>query len=958
MALNEQVYNELKKLPQEFQESVKQKLEAFEEKAQLLGIDLPENTAFCESVTKVWSCSLFISDNCIKNPEMIQSLVTTGDLFSSECRQNYFEYLQKIAIETDIQLSQVLRQFRCREMVRIAWRDLAGWSDLDETLKDLTQLAEVCIQFTLDYFYQKACSLKGIPTTKDGVAINIVILGMGKLGAWELNYSSDIDLIFAYAENGVLKDRKETSYGEFFSRICRNLVKALDEITADGFVFRTDIRLRPFGDSGPIIMTFDGMENYYLTQAREWERYAMIKARQVAGDFESGKQLSAMIRPFVYRRYLDYGAFEELRSLKIQITQELMRKDRMENIKLGPGGIREIEFIGQAFQLIRGGQVPELQERSILKILKMLGEMKLLSIEDAEQLQLSYCFLRRAENHIQQYQDKQTHDLPKDPVVQQILAFSMDFSDWESFKAKLDQIRTDVQSVFDQVFSLSEQLEIKQNAEIVWHGKDDEVSFDYLTEHGFKDANGIIKLLKDFKNSRAINRLSSKGLGVIDRLIPQLIDVIQQVDNQDITLKRVLDLIEQVAGRNVYLSLLSENPKALLQLLKLSSASAWICQYLAEYPMLFDELLDTRSLYDPLNKERLTTQLNECLDTIAIDDIEQIMIKLRQFKQVNTLRIAAADIMDVIPVMVVSDYLTYVAEVVLEYVIKVVWQMHTLKHGFPPKTNENNIGFAILGFGKLGGEELGYGSDLDMVFLYDCVDANAMTGGKKSISCAQFYGRVAQKVRHILDTKMLSGLLYEVDMRLRPSGDSGLLVTHINSYEDYLKNNAWTWEHQALVRGRFVAGDIALKQQFDDIRYRVLSLKRDKESLKTEVREMRDKMRTALTKKENDTFDLKQSIGGIVDIEFIVQFHILAHAEENKDLTIYTDNIRLLDELKQQGLITDTQVATLKDAYCQYRDFGHHQVLQGERAMAKKDDFVEIRSQVEKIWHDCMSVTN
>jgi len=958
MLLNEKVTSEQDKLPKAMQEQVLNKMRDYSEKLELLNLEIPENKAFIQSFVKVWSCSLFVSDNCIKSPEMLHGLVSTGDLFSSARRQSYADFLQNHSIDSDKQLSQVLRQFRCREMVRIAWRDLAGWSELDETLQDLTQLAEVCIQFTLDYFYQQACNRRGIPTTEEGTPINIVILGMGKLGAWELNYSSDIDLIFAYAEDGVLNDRKETSYGEFFSRICRSLVKTLDEITADGFVFRTDIRLRPFGDSGPIIMTFDGMENYYVTQAREWERYAMIKARQVAGDFESGKQLAAMIKPFVYRRYLDYGAFEELRSLKIQITQELMRKDRMENIKLGPGGIREIEFIGQAFQLIRGGQVPELQERSILKILKMLGEMELLTLKDAEQLRTSYCFLRRAENHIQQYQDKQTHDLPKAPSVQQILAFSMDFPDWDSFKTKLDQVRADVHSVFDQVFSLSEQQEIKQTAEIVWSGENEEESFNYLTEQGFKQTNSSLKVLNDFKLSRAISRLSTKGLGVIDRLIPQLIDGLQQVDNPDITLKRVLNLIEAVAGRNVYLSLLSENPGASAQLLKLSSESLWICEYLAQYPMLFDELLDTRSLYEPLNKQQLATQLNSCLEPIASDDIEQMMIKLRQFKQINILRIAAADIMGVIPVMVVSDYLTYVAEVILECVVDKAWQILTDKHGWPPNIQQKQQGFAILGFGKLGGLELGYGSDLDMVFIYDCADGNALTDGNKAVSCSQFYGRIGQKVRHILDTKMLSGLLYEVDMRLRPSGDSGLLVAQINSYEDYLKNNAWTWEHQALVRGRFVAGDHALKLQYEAIRQRILGLERDPETLKTEVREMRDKMREALTAKESETFDLKQSIGGIVDIEFIVQFHILAYASENEGLTSYTDNIRLLDALNQHDLISAEQAETLKNAYCAYRDYGHHQVLQGERATARQDEFVEIRAQVENIWHEYMSATN
>ncbi len=952
MSLKKKINSALNKLPSEIQLQVTNKINLYEEKAEQSNIQLVENDALYSSLPQVWGTSLFIAESCIRSPNLLNDLVSSGDLFSEQRRSRYFEYLTALTIDSEKTLMTALRKFRNREMVRIAWRDLAGWSDLNETLLDLTKLAEVCIQTALDYLYTQACERKGVPKADDGTAINIVVIGMGKLGAWELNYSSDIDLIFAYAEDGVLTDRKETTYGEFFSRICRNLVKVLDELTADGFVFRTDIRLRPFGESGPIIMTFDGMENYYLTQAREWERYAMIKARQVAGDFVSGKQLAALIKPFVYRRYLDYGAFEELRSLKLQITQELKRKDRMDNVKLGPGGIREIEFIGQAFQLIRGGQETDLQERSILKILKMLGEKQLLTQEDATQLQTSYRFLRRVENHIQQYQDKQTHDLPTDQLVQQILAFSMDFSDWETFKIKLDQVKTAVQSVFDQVFSLSAQDEIKNSGEIVWSGKSDQDSLDYLQKRGFHQLTETHRVLEDFKNSRAIKQLTTKGLGVINRLIPQLIDAMQVVENTDETLKRVISLFEEVAGRNIYLSLLSENPQALAQLIKLSAASPWICHYLAHYPELFDELLDTRSLYEPLNKQQLKQQLEQCLDSIAVDDIEQLMIKLRQFKHLNVLRIAAADIMHVIPVMIVSDYLTYVAEVIVEQVIKRAWQLLVAKHGLPPDSNEANMSFAVLGFGKLGGLELGYGSDLDMVFLCGYQNSTALTDGKKPLSCSQFYGRLGQKVRHIMDTKMLSGVLYEVDMRLRPSGNSGLLVTHINSYEDYLKNNAWTWEHQALVRARFISGDSELKQQFESIRRRVLSLSRIENDLKDQVIEMRNKMRQALVTKQNTHFDLKQSSGGIVDIEFIVQFHVLAYAAKYKELTDFTDNINLLVTLSDIGLLSDSNTDILKHAYYEYRDYSHHQVLQGEPAMAKNNDFVEIRTQVEHIWNE------
>ena len=787
----------------------------------------------------------------------------------------------------------------------------------------------------------------------------MVILGMGKLGAYELNYSSDIDLIFAYPEEGVLPDRKETSYNEFFTRLCQKLVKTLDDITVDGFVFRTDIRLRPFGDSGAVIMTFDGMENYYLTQAREWERYAMIKARQVAGDFKAGAQLMAMLKPFVYRRYLDYGAFEELRSLKQQITQELKRKDRMENIKLGPGGIREIEFIGQAFQLIRGGNEKALQTRGILDVLKLLGTLNLLLPADAEQLSQSYRFLRRVENHIQQYQDRQTHDLPTTATTRLILAFSLGYRDWQQFKAKLDAVRTAVHAVFDQVFAMTKHNDKTRLSQKIWSDVaiDDDLHVS-LANYGFSATDTTLKSLKDFKQSTALRRMTTKGSAIVDRLIPQLIESAHLVENPDETLSRLIKLFEAIAGRNVYLALLSENPNALTQLIRLASASIWICDYLSLYPILFDELLDTRSLYEPLKRDDLSRQLQLLVSSIDEQDLEQLMIILRQFKHLNTLRVAAADIMDIIPLMVVSDYLTYIAESIVAIVIERTWLMLTEKHGLPPDTSNETINFAIIGFGKLGGLELGYGSDLDLVFLYDCPDGNAMTTGEKPLSCSQFYGRLGLKIRHILDTKMLSGVLYEVDMRLRPNGDSGLLVTHIDTYEDYLKNKAWTWEHQALVRGRFIAGDLRLKKMYETIRHRVLTLPRDENNLKTEVNDMREKMRAALDTKEANKFDLKQSKGGIADIEFIVQFGVLASAATCPALTTYTDNVRLLEGLAEQGFITQNEADFLKLAYCTYRDTGHKQVLQGDKALINESQVAAMKQQVAGIWDKVMQTGN
>jgi [glutamine synthetase] adenylyltransferase / [glutamine synthetase]-adenylyl-L-tyrosine phosphorylase len=946
---------QLQTLPPELQAPVKSSLEQWLTLINQQNLTLKPTEKFIQSIAKVWCCSEFVADSCTRKHGLLLDLVNSGDLDSLYTEQTYQNKLTNLEIADEAELMAKLRQLRCREMVRIAWRDLAGWAELTETMLDLSLLADACIQYALAFLYRQACELRVTPVLSDGSPQQIVVLGMGKLGAYELNYSSDIDLIFAYPEEGELTDRKSTSYGEFFTRLCQKLVKVLDDITVDGFVFRTDIRLRPFGDSGAVIMSFDGMENYYLTQAREWERYAMIKARQVAGDFRMGAQLMAMLKPFVYRRYLDYGAFEELRSLKLQITQELKRKDRMENIKLGPGGIREIEFIGQAFQLIRGGNDLALQTRGILDVLSILNKLKLLPAADTDQLGQSYRFLRRVENHIQQYQDRQCHDLPTSEQAKLILAYSLDFDGWHSFKAELDRVRALVQAVFDQVFAVSKQNDKGKLSQKIWACvADDEELRANLESYGFQRTDVTLKAIKDFKNSTALRRMTTKGAGIVDRLVPQLIASARLADNPDETLRRLIKLFEAVAGRNIYLSLLAENPDALKQLIRLAAASVWICDYLALYPVLFDELLDTRTLYEPLQRGDLDKQLKSLLAAIAIEDLESVMAALRHNKHLNVLRVAAADIMGVIPIMVVSDYLTYIAESIVAYAIERSWLMLTEKHGFPPGTNNKSINFAVIGFGKLGGIELGYGSDLDLVFLYDCPDGNAMTTGEKPLSCSYFYGRLGLKIRHILDAKMLSGVLYEVDMRLRPSGDSGLLVTHISTYEDYLNNQAWTWEHQALVRGRFIAGDPRLKAIYEAIRHRILSLTRDTARLKTEVRDMREKMRSAHDTKELNKFDLKQSKGGIADIEFIVQFGVLANAAKQAALTTYTDNVRLLEGLAKQGFITQTEAATLKTAYCTFRDVGHKQALQGDKAVIDESEVDGMKKQVEAIWHKIM----
>lgn len=903
-----------------------------------------------QSLGKVWAVSPFVARLCVKNPEFLDELIEDGRLFASsgleEDKTLLFSQLRPV--ESEAELMRVLRRFRNREMVRIAWRDIAGFAELEETLADLTALAEVCIRECLDYLFLQACSLRGQPLNPDGELQRLVVLGMGKLGAYELNFSSDIDLIFCYETDGTLPGKKELSYSEFYVRLARSLVKALDEVTEDGFVFRVDVRLRPFGDSGPLVVSFDAMELYYQAQAREWERYAMVKARVVAGDPTSAKQMHDLLRPFVYRRYLDYRAFGELRELKQKITLELQRKDRLDNVKLGPGGIREIEFIGQAFQLIRGGQEKSLQQRGILRVLDTLGQLQLLPLDIVSQLKEAYCFLRLVENRIQQYEDKQTHDLPIEEHPRACIAYALGFEDWESFLNRLNQVRAGVHAVFEQLIGVTQ-----TDASLNWLALENERLGSLLAEMGFEPQ--LFKVFESFRMSAAISRLTQRGEAELNRLLPMLLNALQTIGNPTETLQRIFKLLETVAGRNVYFTLLVENPQALNQLVKLASESAWLIHYIAKFPLLLDELLDTRTLYSPLSREQLQIELKHKLDSIDKSDLEQLMTVFRQFKQANVLRIAAADIMNIIPVMVVSDYLTWLAEAIISEALALAWRLTAEKHGAPPGGRIDEIkGFGVIAYGKMGGIELSYASDLDLVFLYGGVKDSDMTTGARPISCAQFYAKIAKQIINLFTANMLSGTLYEIDLRLRPSGNSGLLVSSLEAYEAYQFNSAWTWEQQALVRARFIAGDDLIKESFSDIRRRSLARNRDIAALKKDVREMREKMRENLSFKETALFDLKQGTGGIADIEFIVQFKVLSVAKPDDGWLRWTDVVRLLDSLQIAGDLKPEDASCLKQAYCLYREQTHKAALLEKPALVPMTEYSEMRSRVEAIWHEVM----
>ncbi|MDT8382817.1 MAG: bifunctional [glutamate--ammonia ligase]-adenylyl-L-tyrosine phosphorylase/[glutamate--ammonia-ligase] adenylyltransferase [Gammaproteobacteria bacterium] len=927
---------------------------------------------FLDQLCRVWAGSEFVAQRCVSRPGLLLDLVHSGDL--QRCYGTPVDELtahvgQAMQAVTDAQtLGVQLRRLRQREMVRIAWRDLARLADVNETMADLSALADACIQGALDWLQAALITQQGEPRDASGEPMGMLVLGMGKLGAGELNFSSDVDLIFAYPEDG------ETDRGKpnevFFKQLGQQLIRALDETTGEGFVFRVDMRLRPFGQSGALASSFAALENYYQAHGRDWERYALIKVRVVAGDPQAGARLFEILRPFVFRRYLDYGAFEALREMKKMVESEVRRRGMANNVKLGSGGIREVEFIGQAFQLVRGGREPDLQRREIQAVLRWLGEQDYLPAYVVEQLLTAYAFLRNTEHRIQEYQDQQTHQLPEDERGRQRLAFGMGFAHWDEFLPVLRGHMTRVHSHFEQVFASPQtghaQVDESGLSRLWLTPPEPEEALGILRAAGYREVEVLYARLQAFRTGRGYAVLSPTGRTRMDRLIPLLLGAVSTLEEgkvvqgealSDTTLLRVLSLMETIASRTAYIALLNEHPMVLSQLVRLCAASAWIAQLLARHPILLDELFDPRSLYSPPARAELEADLQRQLQRFPADDLEQAMDALRQFKQASVLRVAAADVVEAVPLMEVSNHLTDIAEVIVQAALELAWQHLLERHGRPACVagSQTEKGFAVVAYGKLGGLELGYGSDLDLVFLHAAHDqADALTDGPRPIADSVFYARLGQRIIHILTAVTPAGVLYEADLRLRPSGASGLLVTSLPSYASYQHQQAWTWEHQALVRARVVAGDDGLRAEFEALRREVLMRVRETETLRHDIVSMRERMRETLVQQKDGQFDLKQGRGGIADIEFMVQFGVLNWAHKTPALTTYTDNIRLLEGFAQQlteaDFLTAEEAAALAEAYRRYRAEVHRRALQDQKAVVADDQFLAERRQVTGLW--------
>jgi glutamate-ammonia-ligase adenylyltransferase len=928
---------------------------------------------FEQQIKVAFSLSDFISKQCLKYPAWLSKLLIEKILFTEHI--DYQNILAQLLTEVDSEavLQQKLRQFRNFHMLRIAWRDLLNMQSIEDSLAQVSELARQLITQTNRWLYQFLQPQFGLPEGEFGPQ-PMLILGMGKLGGDELNFSSDIDLIFTYPSVGVTTGgRRSVENQQFFTKLAQKIITALDQMTADGQVYRVDMRLRPFGDSGPLVMHFDAMEDYYQEQGRDWERYAMLKASILNQPCPYTQQLSDILQPFIYRRYLDFSAIESLRSMKSMIEQEVRRRGLTNNIKLGKGGIREAEFVVQSLQLINGGREPSLKVQGLQLALTELINLQILPSHSAKDLQQSYLWLRKVEHCLQQFADKQTQVLPNNDIDQKRLLYVLGIADHDGFIEQLalhcDKVHQQFSLLVKEDSALPGDVadEQQQAAKDLWQLQLDAQETQSILSHwhladevfpkGMNISEYLYQQVSEFKQNLTTQRIGQRGLTTLNNLMPVIIHNIldSSANDHGELFRRVLTVLHAILGRTAYLQLLFENQAALFHLVKLCAASPWVTEQIARFPLLLDELLNPISLYQPVAFNQYADELRQALLRVEPEDLELQIETLRQFKLSQQLKIAAADISNALPVMQVSDHLTHLAEAIINQVVDIAWQQITAKHGVPvcethdPK-NIQNKGFAVLGFGKLGGWELGYGSDLDLVFLHNC-EGQQPTNGKKPIGASSFYIKLAQRILHMFTIKTGLGILYDVDMRLRPSGNAGLLVCHVNGFATYETENAWTWEHQALGRARFISGSGELQERFIAVRLAVLAKPRVLLELAGEVVSMREKMRVHLAKGDAKNIDLKQDAGGIADIEFIVQFMLLAHTSSYPSLAKWPDNVRILADLAKLSLITKAESQTLSQAYLEYRNYAHRLALQNGALVAVNASLVSLQTKVKSIWH-------
>lgn len=869
-------------------------------------------------------------------------------LSTAQIQQLVYDHL--VNIQDENTWMKVLRILRARLMFRWIWQDANQLTNVVKLTRELSDFADACIIAAKDFARIPLLAKHGEPMGYNGKLQDLIVIGMGKLGAQELNLSSDIDLIFAFDEQGESNGRKCIDVQQFCILWGQKLIYLLDHITADGFVFRVDMRLRPWGDGSALAISHVALEKYLSQHGREWERYAWIKARIITGG-QDGDSLLDMTRPFVFRKYVDYTAFEAMREMKAMIEREVARRNIADDIKLGAGGIREVEFIVQVFQLIYGGAKLELQDRQCLVSLKHLGEAGLLDHQSVEDLEDAYLFLRRVEHAIQALNDQQTQSLPTEPELRQRIIDTLGFDDWDAFIDFLNQKRSKVTFQFEHL--------IKEK------GLDSPIeSFSQLESqlNEILDSNAQ-NLIHEFWYGHAIKKLPAKAVQRLKEFWPHLVEAVLQSNSPQVALMRLMPLVESVMRRTVYLVMLIESKGALQRLVKMATVSPWICEELTHYPVLLDEFLSMD--FELPRRDYLEDSLRQQLLRIEIDQVEDQMRVLRLFKKSNVLTVAASDVLAESPLMKVSDALTDIAEVSVIATLNLAYQTVAKRHGYPVdaeglRCSLDHMAYAVIGYGKVGGIELGYGSDLDLVFIH-YMDEQADTDGQKAISGFEFAMRVAQKFMSLMTTQTLDGRVYEIDTRLRPSGEAGLLVTSLKAFEQYQLKSAWLWEHQAIVRARSIAGEQSLRAKFEELRCRVLTLPREEETVRKEVLNMRQKMKDHLgsskDQKKDGIFHLKQDAGGIVDIEFMAQYVVLAWSGTNPDLAHYSDNVRILEDAAKAGCLSSDDVSALIQAYLSERAESHRLALANHNMQVSAADWHDTREVVCKLWQRLIDPT-
>lgn len=898
-------------------------------------------------------------------PTAVKAFLRSYPLVTPLTEQQIKDLIRDYTLDDECQIADEasvmrgLRHLRNFLQLRWIWQDALQLISLEQLTWELTKFADECLIFAKDYVYQTLIKRYGQPIFYAGKnkpqVDDLAIIAMGKMGAQELNLSSDIDLIFVHQGQGDTdgaqnQGTKSIDNKKFFTKWGQGIIELLDKQTQDGFVFRIDMRLRPWGDGSDLAIHLSALEKYFAQHGRAWERFAWLKAR-IVNPIGFDEDLQALIKPFVFRYYVDYSAFAALREMKSLIQSQVEQRQDNDNVKLGAGGIRDIEFIVQSFQLIYGGRVSDIKVKNCLQAMRKLHQFGYLDDPTYHDLDAAYRFLRRLEHGIQAINDEQTQRLPKNPELQHNLALVLGFADWQALLMRLSQYRDRVKRPFDNLVS-----ERQQPAEA------------YVIDHAHNVAELQVKLTPDnqqrlsqFWQSKLITTLSDEAKKRLDSAYPILINALLDSDLSDeaieVALPRLLSLLESISRRSIYLIMFAENPNATKKLIPMLAASPWIASELASYPVLLDSFLREKYRHLP-DKDELASILRQQLLRVEPDDDEGLLNAFRFFKKTQVLAVAASDVLAERPIMKVSDSLTFIAEVVLQQALERVFNELVKKHGYPinahcEPVSEHHNGFAIIGYGKLGGLEMSYSSDLDLVFIHD-IDEQAMTLGEKPISGMKFAARLAQKLMNYLTTQTRDGRAYEIDMRLRPSGQAGMMVVSSHAFEMYQREKAWAWEHQALVRARAICGDPQVMAGFDKIRKTVLQLPREANAVRIDVSTMRHKMQDHLGSdkhtQQQGLFHLKQDAGGMVDIEFMAQFAVLAYASDYPELAVWSDNVRIFEALAKTKIVPPEVCTKLTESYLRIRAATHRLALAEEPILVPEAGWHALRSFVDATW--------